>query len=621
VAYHPGVTVRVRARPGPPVWLEAPEPGRATALLGGGLAALVAGLGMLVLRSGLEVRSIPERLMEWLLLFVPLDVFEMLLQRFGFDAKRYALEVAVVVMLAALGAIGYAVLRSGLRTVWLPLVGLGFWLVVMLVIMPLTAAGVFAMNLEDGKRGVIGGYLAIGLSYAGVLAAARAWGGLLLRHLDKLASGWMRSRPGWASGGPDQPATVLDRRVAMGLIGTSVLAYASTYVAALLFPKQNAAPSVLVLDPQEPVPSGGLEPPNPHPQMLATPVAGTAPTQPTLPAATATAAAALPEPPPARQLERDKDGAVVRSGRQPGQLAEPITSNTDFYIVTKNAGGDPVVHPQDWRLLVDGEVQRTFQLDYTTLRKLPAVEVTKTLECISNFVGKPELAPFGAELISTATWKGVRVSDILQLTGGPKAGADWLAVLAADEYTSAVPMEAALDPSTLLVYEMNGAPLPREHGYPARLLVPGRYGMKNAKWVIGLRPMRREFLDWYGQRNWSKTAIIRTMCRIDTPEPGATLGAGTQTIAGVAYAGTRGIRRVEYSADGGQSWQMAQLGESVAGQDRWISWRGQFTLAPGAELTLVARATDGTGALQDQPFTLPEPDGGTGWPHLTVHTA
>ena len=168
------------------------------------------------------------------------------------------------------------------------------------------------------------------------------------------------------------------------------------------------------------------------------------------------------------------------------------------------------------------------------------------------------------------------VSDILALTGGPKPGARWLAVLSADEYTGALPIDVAMDPATLLVYEMNGEVLPREHGYPARLLVPGRYGMKNPKWVVGLRPTSRDFLDWYGQRNWNKDAFVRTMTRIDSPAPGAKLRAGQNMLSGVAYAGTRGIKRVEYSSDGGQEWQDADVLEPAPGQDAWVRWRGSF---------------------------------------------
>jgi len=263
-------------------------------------------------------------------------------------------------------------------------------------------------------------------------------------------------------------------------------------------------------------------------------------------------------------------------------------------------------------------VSRAIEVDFRSLRNLPAVEVTKTLECISNLVTKCELAPFGCDLISTARWKGVHIHDILALAGGPKEGVSSLVAVAADDFTTALPIEVALDPDTLLVYEMNGQPLLREHGYPARILVPGRYGMKNAKWVVALRALGREYEDWYGQRNWSKHAIVRTMTRIDAPGRGARLPAGKHRIAGIAYAGDRGIQKVEFSPDGGDVWQVAELlGESL-GRDAWVRWEGHFTLPPNTTLTLMARATDGTGELQPEPFNLPQPDGSSGWHSLEV---
>jgi DMSO/TMAO reductase YedYZ molybdopterin-dependent catalytic subunit len=576
---------------------------------------------MLLLRSTIGVRSIPERLMEWLLLFVPPGAFEAMLQRFGFDAKRYALWASVATLLACLAGLGAWILQIGWRVRLIGATGLALWLLVMLVVMPLTSAGPFATGLLTGTRAAVGGYLAVSFTYAAVLGAAYLYGrGRTRRRSDGNRSASARL--------PDP----VQRRAVVALAGGAVVAYVGTVLVSRLLPERTDLASVVLADPQEPFPSGGVEPQNPHPNVVATsappqldpgvaPIdSKPAPPKPADPSAAPTPG--LPEPTDSRDLVRDKDGAVVPTSRPAGDLAPAITSNADFYVVTKNAGGDPLIHPQDWHLVVDGEVDRPFQLEYATLRKMSSVEVTKTLECISNMVGKPELAPFGAELISTAVWRGVPVRDILTLVGGPRSTAEWVAVLAADEYTTALPLAVVMDPATLLVYEMNNEVLPREHGYPARLLVPDRYGMKNPKWVVGLRPMRREFLDWYGQRQWTRTGVVKPMTRLDTPAPGAPPSPGKQAIGGIAYAGARGIQKVEFSVDAGQTWRDAELIDGPApGEDRWARWQAQFDLASNLEAKLKARATDGAGQLQIETFSLPQPDGGSGWPQLEVHAS
>ena len=369
-------------------------------------------------------------MLEWLLLFVPLDVFESTLQIFGFDAKRYALYFGILLTLALLAWLGAHALARGWPVPMLLGIGLGLWLFTMLVIMPLTSAGFFALALLEGKQVTVLAYFGVAMVYAAVLSLARVW---LLP---------LRSDP--------------SRRWALSLMGGSVAVVAATFLLDALFPHRTGLPTIVVADPQEPVPSGGVDQQNPHPNPVGSPVA--APTRdasnPGTPVAVTTAS--LPEPQSARALPRDQDGAVLASGRRPGELSTAVTSNENFYVVTKNAGGDPVLHPDDWRLVVDGEVQRPFELDYAALRKLPSVEVTRTLECISNLVDKCELAPFGCDLISTAVWKGVRLSDVLGLVGGLKPGVTFLATISADEYTTALPIDVAMSPDSLLVFEMNG---------------------------------------------------------------------------------------------------------------------------------------------------------------------
>jgi DMSO/TMAO reductase YedYZ molybdopterin-dependent catalytic subunit len=564
-------------------------------VLGGVFATAAAGLMMLLLRATLQLRSIPERLLEWLLLFVPPAQLEAGLQRFGFDAKRYALGAVILVTLAVLAALGVTALARLWPVRVLLALGPGLWLLLMLVILPLTGAGVFATEIVGSPLSASFGYLAVCLVYAGGLAAARS---LAADRSDQTAR-----------------APAESRRAALVGIGGGLGALLATYALQLVRSPARLTP-IQVLGAEDRPPGSVIDPAT-HPELVnSTPSASDRATPAT--SAQPSAAVALPEPRPARPLKRDKDGAVLPSGRRMGELTDLITSNDDFYVVTKNAAGDPVIGARDWRLRIEGEVAQPIELDYASLRKLGAVELTKTLECISNFAAHCELAPYGCDLISTAGWKGVRVADLLSLAGGPKPEATYLTVVSADEYTSALPLELALSPETLLAYEMNGEVLPREHGYPARLLVPGRYGLKDAKWVVALRLQRREAVDWYGQRNWSKDAVVRTMSRIDLPPAGASLPAGDYNIAGVAYGGDRGVANVEFSVDGGETWEAAEFIEPPVGRDVWARWIGRFTLPPAAQLTLRSRVTDRTGAVQREEFSLPQPDGSNGWPSIEV---
>jgi DMSO/TMAO reductase YedYZ molybdopterin-dependent catalytic subunit len=329
----------------------------------------------------------------------------------------------------------------------------------------------------------------------------------------------------------------------------------------------------------------------------------------------------FPNPPPSRSLARNKDGSLTAGGRPKGELAPPITSNDDFYVVTKNAVADPIVEAASWRLVIDGEVNRPVQIDYRILRALPSVEVTKTLECISNFTAACNLTSFGCDLISTARWTGARLGDVLDLAGGLKPGAAGLAFLSTDEFSAGLPPDVADDPQALVVYEMNGQPLPREHGFPARLLVPGRYGMKNPKWLAGIRAMTQEYAGWYEQRNWNKDGIVKTMARIDVPLDGATLPSGERRLAGIAYAGDRGLRTVEFTVDDGATWRPTSLLEPMPGRDAMVRWEGTFPLPPGQRLTITIRATDGTGAVQTDEFQLPQPNGASGRHQVSVSAA
>jgi DMSO/TMAO reductase YedYZ molybdopterin-dependent catalytic subunit len=557
-----------------------------------GTAATVVALRLqTLLRDVWQIRGLPERVMEWLLLFVPLDLFERALQRFGASAKEIALVGTTLGMALALLVLGVLALRDRWST-W-QILGLGgvLWLIAMGAVMPVTGAGPFATNLLIAPLLVNSGFLVVFLGYASVLAAGR-----LLVGRGQLERGRMATE-----------RRALLTGVAATIAALGLARYVGRDGGVVTSSLPLAAP---------PTPRPSAAPPSTAAALRATAQPTGVPT-PRLAAATPTPEP-LPVPIAERPLVRNKDGALTAAGRAPGSLAPAITANEDFYIVTKNAVGDPVVDPGGWRLIVDGLVNRAVQFDYRTLRMLPSIEVVKTLECISNFTAQCELAAFGCDLISTARWRGVRLSDVLDLAGGLKPGVVTLAFLSIDEFSASLPPEVADDPETIVAYEMNGEPLPREHGYPARLLVPGRYGMKNPKWLTAIRALPQDYLGWYEQRNWNKDGLVKTMARIDVPVDGALLESGAQRVAGIAYAGARGIQLIEFSIDNGLTWQEAPLLEPASGKDTHVRWQGMFDLEPEVSLTIVVRATDGGGEVQASQFTLPQPDGASGWHAIHV---
>jgi DMSO/TMAO reductase YedYZ molybdopterin-dependent catalytic subunit len=575
------------------------------ALLIGCLASGAALLLQDVLRDTWQIRTLPERVMEWLLLFVPLDLFERGVQQLGGDAKEVALAATGVGMGVLLVAVGVLVLRAAWTSWWLLVLGVAMWLFAMAIVMPVTGAGFFASSLLISPLLTSAGYLVVFLGYACVLI-----GGRLLRGRDvRLHPKMMAERRALLAGAV---GTLVAGGLA-SLIGKEGGLVASTLpLATAPTPRPLASPGAEAAAATAGSNSSSNATPNPAvPPQPTPPPQGTA--APTL--------EPLPNPGPPRHIARDKEGSLTAAGRPKGELALPITANDDFYIVTKNAVADPVVDVAAWRLIIDGEVNRPVQVDYRTLRALPSVEVTKTLECISNFTAGCSLTSFGCDLISTARWKGARLSDALALAGGLKTTAAGLAFVSTDEFSAGLTTDVADDPETLLVYEMNGQPLPREHGFPLRLLVPGRYGMKNPKWLAAIHAVTQEYQGWYEQRGWNKLGIVKTMSRIDVPIDGAALPAGDQRLAGVAYAGDRGVRKVEFSTDGGGTWQPARILEPMQGKDSMVRWEATFSMPERGMVTITMRATDGNGEIQTDDFQLPQPDGASGRDEVTVSVA
>jgi DMSO/TMAO reductase YedYZ molybdopterin-dependent catalytic subunit len=285
-----------------------------------------------------------------------------------------------------------------------------------------------------------------------------------------------------------------------------------------------------------------------------------------------------------------------------------ITPNDEFYRID-TALSVPRVSVEDFSLRIFGMVDRELILSYADLTARAQIESDITLTCVSNEVG--------GQLVGNARWQGIRL-DALLAEAGVQPGADQVVGRSVDNYTCGFPVAAATDGrDSMIAIGMNGEPLPLVHGFPARLVVPGLYGYVSAtKWLKEIEITTFEAFDHYwARREWSAQAPIKTQSRIDTPGPLDSVPAGPGTIAGVAWAQTRGIAKVEVQIDDGP-WQTAELAEEVA-NTTWRQWRLHWEVTPGRH-TITCRATDATGDVQAEERATPMPDGATGWHSIVV---
>ncbi len=313
-------------------------------------------------------------------------------------------------------------------------------------------------------------------------------------------------------------------------------------------------------------------------------------------------------PPRGRVLASGGGSAQPATGGAPAPGLPPAVTPADqFYIVSKNLL-DPEVDAGQWRLEVTGMVAHPLTLGYNDILAMPAVEVYRTLECVSNDVG--------GDLISNGLWTGARLADLLQ-RAGVQPGATAIEFTSADRYTATMTLQQAMDPQTLLAYRLDGAPLPDKHGYPVRVLGTGTYGMKHPKWLTRIALVSTPHPGFWQQQGWDEQGIVQTMSRIDTPADGSRVAAGPVSIEGIAFAGARGITRVEVSTDGGTTWSDAQLLPSL-GPNTWTFWKFSWQPDRPGGYTIVARATDGSGTVQTARRTDPFPAGATGYHEIHV---
>lgn len=310
-------------------------------------------------------------------------------------------------------------------------------------------------------------------------------------------------------------------------------------------------------------------------------------------------APAKPAPPLPDNLHPDIEGVV------PWQ-----TPNPDFYRID-TALRVPQVDAENWEVRVHGMVEKEFTMTFAELLDADLVETYVTLACVSN--------PVGGELVGNAKWLGYPLRNLLQ-RAGPHSDADMVLSTSEDGFTASTPIEVLQDQrDAILAVAMNDQPLPLEHGYPVRIVVPGLYGFVSAtKWVVDLEVTRfdRKSAYWT-ERGWSDRGPIKTMSRIEVPSTFAKVPAGELAIGGTAWAQTRGISKVELQLDDGE-WQEATL-NAEASVDTWRQWHHRMNVGPGPH-TLRSRATDTENGLQTSAAANPVPNGASGW-HSVQFTA
>lgn len=536
--------------------------GFAAALAAGTVATGV----MLLLNVSIGGVSLPEAFGSELTALMPLPVFDYLHRTIGDNAKHYlfyGILVGQCLVFALSGALYNRRINVKNRSLqWYDGLLLAFllWLFAGLIFLPLSGAGIFGADLNTG--------FGLGLLSLGVVGIVF---GLLFVLIQRRIAAQM---PGQDAAASDR-RSLLEDEAESGAISRRTLLRNGAIAAGIALVGVGAWRFITAGISTSRVPVS---------QLLAR-----------------YKSKIVPPPTP-------NYGAI-----QPVQFLSPeVTSNDQFYIVSKNLFTDPTVNASSWRLTVDGQVDNPFTLTYQDLLAQPMKQQNETLMCISNQVG--------GQLISNALWEGVPLMDLLQ-RAGVKAGATKVVFHAADDYTDSIHLTKALEPTTLLAVRMNGATLPQEHGFPVRMLVPGIYGMKHCKWITRIEVVNYDFQGYWQQRAWSDPAPVRMTARIDTPLTGSNVAANRITyIAGVAFSGNKGISEVDVSTDLGQTWQRATLKQPLSNLT-WVLWELVWQPPKAGTYTVIARAIDLEGNVQNPNEEPPLPNGSSGYHNITVNVS
>jgi DMSO/TMAO reductase YedYZ molybdopterin-dependent catalytic subunit len=297
--------------------------------------------------------------------------------------------------------------------------------------------------------------------------------------------------------------------------------------------------------------------------------------------------------------------AYLNDGPQAALRA--ITPTEDFYLFSSH--GEPAVDGKNWSFRVDGLVKNPLQFSYDEIRALPAYQTTLTLLCISN--------PVGGRYVGNALWKGTPLKPLIE-RADPLPGAKYAVFYAAEGYTTGHPIERFADPANFLAYDMNGAPLTHQHGFPLRVLMPGRYGMKMPKWLHRIEFVDKEYLGFWEWQGWSNVGDRHIQAAIDDPSNLAKISGDAFVITGYAIGDESGVSRVEISTDGGNHWQEVEIFSNPMPSQVWALWKYVWRNPPKGKHTIKVRATDGRGKVQTSLEHGEWPDGATGYHSVEV---
>ncbi|HEY4033593.1 MAG TPA: molybdopterin-dependent oxidoreductase [Ktedonobacteraceae bacterium] len=544
-----------------------------TGFQAGFLAGILATGVMLLLSITSGGVSLPDALSSAISLAMPLSLFEFLHSIFGPDSKYYLFYIVLIgqcVVFALSGGLCSLILgtRRFQSRRWIDEQGqihwptgiiLAFilWLLTGLIFLPLTGSGFFGSKLIIGTVNTIGSLTVVGLIFGLLFIFIHNW--LVFRHIQQQRAA-LEILPE-EEGIPQ----VSGRRnllrnglvlLGLGALGTVAWRFISGSSSSVLSPSQELQTY-----------KSKITPP-PHPNY----------------------------------------GTIT----EVPDLSPEISSNDAYYVVSKNFVSDPTVDASTWQLSIDGLVAHPYTLTYNELMALPTKQQYESMMCISNEVG--------GEYMSNALWEGVPLVNLLQHAGEIKPGATKVVLYAADDYSDSIHLAKALEPTTLVATHMNNVTLPQGHGYPARLLVPGIYGMKHVKWITRIEVVDTDYQGYWQQSGWSDPAPIRMTSRIDTPTDSAQLSANKLTyIAGVAFSGNKGISEVDVSYDNGQTWHRATLKQPLSGLT-WVLWELPWQPAKGT-YTISVRAIDNEGDVQDPVVAPPLPNGSSGYHTINVTVA